>query len=109
MSAIIFYKSLEKIYLFIDERIRINFTILICVSEYVCTRSIYVHFDNEEGAADQFHRFNRCVTANTWGIPVQYHSKPRDTGVLASFRVVELATAIARLFARCRAICTHIS
>lgn len=70
-------------------------------------RSVYVHFDNEEGAADQFHQSDCCVTANTSGIPAQYHSKPRDTGAPASFRATELATAITRLFARCRAICTH--
>lgn len=82
----------------------INF---IMVSEYVRVRFIYVHFDNEEGAADQFHQSDCCVTANTLGIPAQYHSKPRDTGAPASFRATELAMAIARLFARCRAICTH--
>jgi len=66
-----------------------------------------MHFDNEEGATDQFHQSDRCVTANTSGIPAHTIQKPRDTGAPASFRNVELATAIARLFARCRAICTH--
>lgn len=99
-------KYFERIYLR-DEPIWINFVMVTRVSEYVRVRSIYVHFDNEEGAADQFHQSDCCVTANTSGIPAQYHSKPRDTGAPASFRATELATAIARLFARCRAICTH--
>lgn len=50
---------------------------------------------------------DRCVTATTSGIPGQYYSKPRDTGAPASFRAAELATSIVRLFAQCRAICTH--
>lgn len=70
-------------------------------------RSIYVHFDNEEGATDQFNRLDCCVTATTSGYErVQWHSKPRDTGAPAPVSCRWLRLFV-RLFAQCRAICTH--